>query len=84
MANVIDLVRPETAFDPEALTVLAVAFDEAWSQLRASGSESARPAYARAMQEVVARRIIEMAQSGIKDREELADKAVRFLAANYR
>jgi hypothetical protein len=39
MANVIDLVRPETAFDPEAVTVLATAFDEAWSQLRASGSE---------------------------------------------
>jgi hypothetical protein len=84
MANVLDLVRPETAFDPEAVTVLAAAFDEAWSQLRASGSECARPAYARAMQEVVARRIIEMAQHGIKDRKELADKAVRFLAANYR
>src|ERR1700722_439030 len=84
MSNVIDLVRPVTAFDPEAVTVLAAAFDEAWSHLLASGSECARPAYARAMREVVARRIIEMAQYGIKDRNELANKAVCFLAANYR
>ena len=43
-----------------------------------------RPAYARAMREVVARRIIDMAQRGIRDQKELADGAVRFLAMNYR
>jgi hypothetical protein len=36
------------------------------------------------MREVVARRIIDMAQRGIRDQKELADRAVRFLAANYR
>jgi hypothetical protein len=36
------------------------------------------------MQEVVARRIIEMAKHGIKDRKELAHKAASFIAANYR
>jgi hypothetical protein len=36
------------------------------------------------MREVVARRIIDMAQQGIEDRKELVEGAVRFLAANYR
>jgi dihydropteroate synthase len=84
MASITRLVRSETAFDPETVAVLAAAFDEAWSWLQTSGSECARPAYARAMREVVARRIFEMAKQGIKDRKELADRAVGFLAANYR
>ena len=49
-----------------------------------SGSECTRPAYARVMREVVARRIIDMAQRGIRDQKELANGALRFLAANYR
>jgi hypothetical protein len=53
-------------------------------RLRASGSECARPAHARAMPEVVARRVIEMALHGLRDPKELADKAVRFLATNSR
>jgi hypothetical protein len=51
MANATNLVRSETAFDPETLAVLAAALDEAWSWLQASGSEWARPAYARAKPE---------------------------------
>jgi hypothetical protein len=84
MPNVIEFVRPEAAFDPETVAVLAAAFNEAWDRLRASGSECARPAHARAMPEVVARRVIEMALHGLRDPKELADKAVRFLATNSR
>ena len=36
------------------------------------------------MREVVAKRIIEMAQRGTSDPQELAGGAVLFLAANYR
>jgi hypothetical protein len=43
----------------------------------------ARPAYSRVMREVVAKRIIEMAQHGVTDQEQLAADAVRFIAANY-
>ena len=57
MASIVDLARPNAAFDPETITVL----DEAWDRLLQSGSECTRPAYARAMREVVARRIIDMA-----------------------
>ena len=76
--------RPDPAFDPEAITVLAAAFDEAWDRLRQSGSECVRPAYARAMKEILARRIIEMAQRGTTDQQELVAGATRFIATNYR
>jgi hypothetical protein len=36
------------------------------------------------MREVIAKRIIEIAQQGVKDQQILVDDAVRFLAANYR
>lgn len=70
-------------FDPETIEVLAHALDEAWSRIEKSGSPLTRPAYARAMREVFAKRIIEMAQQGVKDPDSLADDAVRFVAANY-
>jgi hypothetical protein len=82
MASVVDLVRPKADFDPEIIAVLCAALDEAWDRLLQSGSECTRPAYARAMREVVARLIIDMAQrgaSGIKK-----SSPIRFLAANYR
>jgi hypothetical protein len=60
MAEVVRLVR-ETAFDPETIQILSAALDETWDRLRKSGSRLARPAYSRAMREVVAKRIIEMA-----------------------
>jgi hypothetical protein len=84
MADLANSVRPETAFDPECVQVLASALDDAWERIKQSGSQFARPAYSHAMREVIAKRIIEMAQRGIKDRQKLADGAVRFLAANYR
>src|SRR5262249_58661083 len=84
MASIVDLLRPKAAFDPETIAVLCAALDEAWDQLLQSGSECTRPAYARAMREVVARRVIDMAQRGIRDQKELSNGALRFLAANYR
>ena len=41
-------------------------------------------AYARAMKEILARRIIEMAQRGTTDQQELVAGATRFIATNYR
>jgi hypothetical protein len=84
MATILNTARPDPAFDPEAITVLAAAFDEAWDRLRQSGSECVRPAYARAMKEILARRIIEMAQRGTTDQQELVAGATRFIATNYR
>ena len=35
------------------------------------------------MREVIAKRIIEMAQRGVQDREDLVEDAARFVTANY-
>ena len=43
MGNILDLVRPETAFDPETVAVIAAALEEAWDRLCQSGSECTRP-----------------------------------------
>jgi hypothetical protein len=73
----------ETAFTPETVQILAAALDEAWERLKKSGGRLTRPAYSRAMREVVAKRIMEMAQRGVQDREALVADALRFIAANY-
>jgi hypothetical protein len=73
----------ETAFTPETIEILAAALDEAWERLRQSGSRLTRPAYSRAMREVVAKRIMEMAQGGVQDCQTLVADALRFIAANY-
>jgi hypothetical protein len=84
MVEVRELIQPETAFDPESIQVLVSALDEAWRRIQESGSQFARPAYSRVMREVISKRIIEMAQQGIRDQPTLVDDAVRFLAANYK
>lgn len=69
MASIIELTRPETCFDPEAVIII----EDAWNRLTRSGSECTRPAYARAMREVLAKRIFDLAQRGVIDQKELAD-----------
>jgi hypothetical protein len=83
MVEIPEFFRRETAFTPETIQILAVALDEAWERLRQSGSRLVRPAYSRAMREVVAKRIIEMAQRGVQDRDTLVEDAVRFVTTNY-
>jgi len=82
MAEVLKFSR-ERAFTPETIQILAAALDETWERLRQSGSRLARPAYSRAMREVVAKRIIDMAQRGVEGRETLVADALRFIADNY-
>jgi hypothetical protein len=84
MIEIRKYIPPETAFDPETIELLASAFDDAWDQIRKSGSRFARPAYSRAMREVIARRIIDMAQQGMREQRALAEDSVRFLADNYK
>jgi hypothetical protein len=83
MVEIPEFFRRETAFTPETIQILAAALDEAWERLRQSGSQLVRPAYSRAMREVVARRIIQMAQRGVQNRETLVEDAVHFVTTNY-
>jgi hypothetical protein len=81
---ILEFVRPESAvFDPESVQVLASALDDAWARIEKTGSRFARPAYSRVMREVVAKRIIEVAQRGVRDPQKLAADAVKFVSTNY-
>ncbi|MBO0755086.1 MAG: hypothetical protein J2P54_04445 [Bradyrhizobiaceae bacterium] len=82
-AEIPNSVEVEAVFDPESINVLVSALDDVWDRIQKSRSSFARPAYARATREVLAKRIIEMAKQGVKDPQTLADEAERFLCANY-
>jgi hypothetical protein len=82
--HMLAFIQPEAAFDPETIEVLASAFDNAWGRLQKSGSRFVRPGYSRAVREVIAKRVIEMAQLGMKDQRKLTDDAVQFLTVSYR
>ena len=76
--------QTNSSFDPEALQILSMALDDAWDRIKNSGSTFARPSYARAVREVLAHRIIEMAQCGEMEVHRLSDDAVRFLTETYK
>jgi hypothetical protein len=84
MVEVFNFVSRQRAFDPEFVQVLASALDDAWNRIEKSGNRFARPGYARATREVIAKRVIETAQRGVEDVQALADDAVRFLTTNYK
>jgi hypothetical protein len=73
----------KTAFDPELIATLVSAYEDAWKRIESSGSKFASPRYRRAAQEIVAKRIIEMAQQGEAEPGRLAEDAVTFLAKSY-
>ncbi|HEX4040744.1 MAG TPA: hypothetical protein VHY10_03515 [Xanthobacteraceae bacterium] len=73
----------QSAFEPEMIDFLVSVFETAWSQVEQSGSKLASPAYRRAAQEILAKRIIETAQRGERDPAQLADDAVSYLERSY-
>lgn len=73
----------QSAFDPELIESLVAAYEDAWAKVEKSGSKLASPRYERAAQEIIAKRIIEMAQRGEKDPRQLVEDAVSYLARSY-
>lgn len=80
---VIASLLAQSAFDPEVIETLVRAYEDAWQQVEKSGSAFASPRYRRAAQEIVAKRIIETAQSGEREPAQLANDAVNYLARSY-
>jgi hypothetical protein len=72
-----------SAFEPETIDTLVSVFETAWQKVEQSGSKLASSAYKRAAQEIIAKRIIEMAQRGERDPSEIADDAVAYLERSY-
>ena len=73
----------QSAFEPETVEFLVSIYEAAWNKVELSGSKLASPGYQRAAQEIIAKRIIEMAQRGERDPSILADDAVSFLERSY-
>jgi hypothetical protein len=72
----------QSAFEPEFIETL-VSYEHAWQQVEKSGSTFASPRYKRAAREIIAKRIIEMAQRGEREPTRLAEDAVSYLARSY-
>ena len=83
MAMPIIPLLAQSAFEPEMIETLVAVFETAWGKVEQSGSKLASPAYKRAAQEIIAKRIIEMAQRGERDPDALADDAVTYLERSY-
>jgi hypothetical protein len=73
----------QSAFEPETIEILVSVFETAWQKVEQSGSKLASPAYRRAAQEIIAKRIIETAQRGERDPTALAADAVAYLERAY-
>ncbi len=43
MVSIVHLIRPEIAFDPQTISVLSAALDEAWDRLLQSGRRNGAP-----------------------------------------
>jgi hypothetical protein len=73
----------KSSFDPEFIKTLVAAYEDAWQKIEKSGSPFASPRYRRVAQEIIAKRIIDMAQQGEIEPGQLADDAVTFLSQSY-
>ena len=67
------------AFDPQTTHLLAAAFENAWESLTARSDRLAHPLKAAHSREVLAKRIIELAQRGGRDSIRLRDDALAYL-----
>lgn len=73
----------QSAFEPEMIDFLVSVLETARKRIEQSGSKLASPAFERAAQEILAKRIIEMTQRGERDPSALTDDAVSFLERSY-
>jgi hypothetical protein len=70
----------ERCFNPEATSAMGAAFDSAWHELEASGSNFSSQFPPDRARETIAKRIIDMAQRGERDTERLSKDAFAYLA----
>jgi hypothetical protein len=68
------------AFEPESVTILAEAFDDAWARLQASNAPYGADGYALAGRTILAKYIIETARAGEWNPKRLADGALLHVA----
>lgn len=69
------------SFDPETTDLLASALEVAWETVRKSGSPLAADGQASSTREILAKRIIDRANTGERDPKILVSDALAHLAA---
>jgi hypothetical protein len=69
----------QAAFDPEATHILTTAFDKAWDKFKSSGNALADDACAPSTRALLAKRLIEIAQSGERNIDRLVENGVAYL-----
>jgi hypothetical protein len=72
------------AFDDNEVRILVEAFDQAWKAVLDSGAPFASEGQKNATRELLALRIIEIAQLGERDPKRLRDDALSYLARNLK
>ena len=72
MGSILQFIEPGHAFDSESVQVLSAAYDRAMRELHDNG----QPVL---VQEIVAKRIIQLAARGERDPERLSDAALASL-----
>ena len=77
MGTIIQFLRPQNAFDPEATSAMSAAFDEICRALKLLETDSNA-------REAVAAQIIELARCGEKDPVRLRDHVLRDAGATRR
>ena len=73
------MVKTPLAFEFSKTRTICDAFDEAWALLQGLGSDLTQAPKSLATQTILAKRIIEMADQGLRDIPELRDDALAFL-----
>jgi hypothetical protein len=70
----------DAAFDSETTQLLGAAFEDAWEDVKSSGSALAEGAEAALTRELLAKRIIELAKRGERNPDRLVESALDHLA----
>jgi hypothetical protein len=76
------MVENPLAFNFSKTRTICVAFDEAWAFLQGLGSQLTDASKSVATRTILAKRIIEMSDQGLKEVPELRDDALAFLQHN--
>jgi hypothetical protein len=84
MGEDLKFVSSAGAFDPETVTLLSDAFEQAWRKTQTSDFRFARPAYTDLMRAVMVKHLLNLADHGERDQIKLSNSAFHFFAANYR
>jgi hypothetical protein len=76
------MVETPLAFNFSKTRTVCHAFDDAWAFLQGIGSDLTEPCNSLASRTILAKRIIHMADKGLRDVTELRDDALAFLQHN--